>query len=281
MVHCMSLALSCPIPRVAEILLIYSRSLGAANRFPDKCDADPDGARLTNVEASQRLAQATSSRGALLIYLSTDYVFSGRPGEAPYEADAQPAPTNIYGQTKLDGENAILEATRSSGLGLVLRVPVLYGQAHEPKESAVNVLLDVLWKGQEKDAHIKMDDWAQRFPTNTEDVARVCLDICTEYLGNPQARQNMSRILQFSSEEKMTKYEICQVFADIMGLSLEGVVPEKQGGGPDASVQRPYDTHLSTKALQDAGISVRTQDFGAWWYVVPYGSSTWSDILTI
>lgn len=201
----------------------------------------------------------------LLIYISTDYVFSGKPGEAPYEADASPSPTNVYGQLKLNGEVAILEITKETGLGIVLRVPVLYGKVEENKESAVNVLMDVLWKSQERDAYIKMDDWAQRYPTNTEDVARVCLDIARKYLDDGNARVSGPKILQFSSEDRMTKYEICQVFGEIMGLSLDGITADKEGGDHKADVQRPYDTHLSTRTLRDIGIEVRTQDFTAWW----------------
>lgn len=55
-----------------------------------------------------------------------------------------------------------------------MRVPVLYGDAETPAESAVNVLMDSVWKAQEEDAKIKMDHWALRYPTNTEDVGRVC-----------------------------------------------------------------------------------------------------------
>ena len=218
------------------------------------------------MEASKFLARACARQGILLIYISTDYVFPGRPGEAPYEADAKPAPTNLYGQTKLDGERAILEATQGTGLGVVLRVPVLYGKADKPEESAVNVLMDTLWKSQMEGAQINMDDWAQRYPTNTEDVARVCVDVSTKYLDRADTtKEQLPNILQFSSEDRMTKFEICQLFAEIMGLPLGGLVANKQGPDPNASVQRPMDTHLSTKALQDIGIDVRTQNFKAWW----------------
>lgn len=236
---------------------------GAANRFPEKCDANPDEARNINVEASKSLARETSSRNILLVYISTDYVFPGRLGEAPYEAHANPEPTNLYGQTKLDGERAVLQATEETGLGIVLRVPVLYGKAEDPKESAVNILMDILWKSQEKDSKTRMDDWAKRYPTNIEDVARVCVDTATKYLDGEQHR--LPKILQFSSEDSFTKYGICEMFAEIMGLSLEGMVADKTGNDPNASVQRPYDTHLSNQALKDIGINVRTQDFKAWW----------------
>ena len=113
----------------------------------------------------------------MLVYISTDYVFSGREGEAPYEADAPTGPTNLYGQTKLDGEHAVLDAYKDAGkqgLGVVLRVPVLYGPAETPSESAVNVLMDSVWKVQNPGEKVKMDHWALRYPTNTEDIGRVC-----------------------------------------------------------------------------------------------------------
>jgi S-adenosylmethionine synthetase len=53
-------------------------------------------------------------------------------------------------------------------------VPVLYGEAESPAESAVNVLMNAVQKAEDKDANIKMDHWAIRYPTNTEDVGRVC-----------------------------------------------------------------------------------------------------------
>ena len=223
------------------------------------------------MEATRALAQATSSRNILLIYISTDYVFSGKPGEAPYETDAPTHPTNFYGQTKLDGEVAVLEETKKTRLGIILRVPVLYGSAKDSKESAVNVLLDAVWKVQEKDVKVQMDDWAQRYPTNTEDVGRVCQDLATKYLevGNVQSRAELPAILQFSSEDRFTKYEICQLFGEVMGLALDGMSANKTGNNPNATVQRPYDTHLSTKVLKGLGIPTWTQDFRAWWQVVP------------
>jgi len=250
---------------------------GAANRFPDKCDADPEGAQKLNVEATHHLAQATSSQSILLIYISTDYVFPGVPGEAPYEADAFPSPPNLYGQTKLDGERVVLDTTKSTGLGIVLRVPVLYGKAEEPKESAINVLMDVVWKAQEvkaENAKISMDHWAQRYPTNTEDVGRVCKDVAAKYLEAGDARSEMPRTLQFSSEDRYTKYEICELFAEIMGLPIEDKIEaDRPGNGPKASVQRPYDTHLSSQTLKDLGINVQTQNFKAWWYAHGYDRS--------
>ena len=237
----------------------------AANRFPDKVDKDPEGTRAINIEASRTLAQLCAQRDILLIYISTDYVFSGRVGEAPYEADAQTGPTNLYGQTKLDGEEAVLGAFKNvgkEGFGVVFRVPVLYGSAHTNAESAVNVLMDAVLKAQRGDK-VSMDHWALRFPTNTEDVARVLRDVAVRYLEKDRA--SLPRILQFSSEDKYTKYEICQLFAEIIGANIDKMEANAEGNDPNASVQRPYDCHLSTKALKDIGIDVSTQDFPGWW----------------
>ena len=212
------------------------------------------------------MAYQACSRNALFIYISTDYVFSGKPGEAPYAADTAAEPTNIYGQTKLDGEKAVLEATRGTGLGVVLRVPVLYGDAENSKESAVNELMDKVWESQKKDVKITMDNWARRYPTNTEDVARVCQSLAIRYLlEDSSGRAKLPTVLHFSSEDCYTKYEICQVMSEIMGLPIDNIRPSKEGNDPAAAVQRPYDCHLSTEGLKMLGIPIWTQDFQAWW----------------
>jgi hypothetical protein len=89
-------------------------------------------------------------------------------------------------------------------------------------------------------------------------------DIAAKYLST-EDRASLPRILQFSSEDKYTKYEICELFAEIMGLSLVNMKANNEGNDPKASVQRPYDCHLSTKALKDIGIEVFTQNFKDWW----------------
>ncbi|KAF4511076.1 hypothetical protein G6O67_002909 [Ophiocordyceps sinensis] len=239
----------------------------AAEKAPDKVDQDPEGARALNVAASRSLAKLAASRAILVIYVSTDYVFPGTPGDAPYNADAAPKPANLYGQTKADGERAVLEEfTRAGkqGLAVVLRVPVLYGHAETPAESAVNTLMDSVWKAQTEGARMKMDHWARRFPTNTEDVGRVCRDVAAKYLDAAE-RQGLPRILQFSSQDAMTKYDICQLFGEVMGLSTAGIEPNTQANDPNASAQRPYDCHLRTEELEQLGIDVSTCDFTAWW----------------
>ena len=239
----------------------------AAHRAPDVVDKDPEAARKLNIEATRALARAAASRSIFLLYISTDYVFPGRPGEAPYASDAPTGPTNFYGQTKLDGEKVVLEGTSHNALGAILRVPVLYGPVSEAKgnaESAVNILLDQLWKAQNET--VKMDDWSIRYPTLTSDVGRVCKDICSTFASaSSSERKEMKKVLQFSAEERFTKYQICEALAEIMGLPMGQMIANKEGNDPHAAVQRPYDCHLSTAALKNIGINVDAQDFRTWW----------------
>lgn len=120
--------------------------------------SDPEGVKRLNVEASRKLASECNSRNILLVYISTDYVFDGKPNAAPYEADSPTNPPNFYGETKYAGERAVLSA---GGQSVVLRVPVLYGKVEQNKESAVNVLMDAVRSGET----IEMDHWSIRYPT--------------------------------------------------------------------------------------------------------------------
>jgi S-adenosylmethionine synthetase len=86
----------------------------------------------------------------------------------------------------------------------------------------------------------------------------------TKYLPT-EDKGSLPTILQFSSEDKFTKYEICELFAEIAGVPLDGMVANTEGNDPNATVKRPYDCHLSTSALKDLGINVATMNFKDWW----------------
>ncbi|KAK6513980.1 hypothetical protein TWF506_008410 [Arthrobotrys conoides] len=229
----------------------------AAEKSPDKCASDPAGTKALNVAAPKLLAEQTAARNIVLVYISTDYVFDGTPGEAPYETDAETSPPNFYGETKRDGEDAVIKA---SDRAVVLRVPLLFGSG-DNSESAVNTLIDTIWNKSGKDK-VDMDHWAIRYPTNTEDVARVLKDIAEKYTSEDPT--SLPKILQFSSEDRCTKYEICERLAQVLGLPMPHIIANSTVD-PNPSVKRPYDCHLSTKALKDLGINVTTMDFEAWW----------------
>ena len=81
----------------------------AAYTAVDKAESEPEQAALINATAPGVLAREAERLGAWLVHYSTDYVFDGSGNRPWTEADA-PAPLNVYGRTKLDGERAIQAA---------------------------------------------------------------------------------------------------------------------------------------------------------------------------
>jgi dTDP-4-dehydrorhamnose reductase len=100
--------------------------LTAAVTGVDWCEANESAAMLVNAEAPGVIAEICAARGVRLVHFSTDYVFSGRHGDAirnePYREDDTPEPLSVYGASKLEGERRVLGANpgatvvRTSGL---------------------------------------------------------------------------------------------------------------------------------------------------------------------
>ena len=81
----------------------------AAHTAVDKAESEPELVRQINATAPAALAREAQALGAWLVHYSTDYVFDGS-GQQPWRESDVPAPLNVYGQTKLEGERAILAA---------------------------------------------------------------------------------------------------------------------------------------------------------------------------
>lgn len=95
----------------------------AAYTAVDKAEAELESARAVNAVAPGVLAETAKQCRAILVHYSTDYVFDGSK-DGPYLEDDAPNPLNVYGSTKLEGEEAI----RASGVRhLILRTSWVYG----------------------------------------------------------------------------------------------------------------------------------------------------------
>jgi dTDP-4-dehydrorhamnose reductase len=95
----------------------------AAHTAVDRAESEPELARLINATSVGVLAREAQRCGAWLVHFSTDYVFNGE-GQTPWEENDATGPLNVYGQTKLEGENLI----RDSGCQhLILRTSWVYG----------------------------------------------------------------------------------------------------------------------------------------------------------
>lgn len=80
----------------------------AAHTAVDKAESEPELARTINATAPGVLAREAATLGAWLVHYSTDYVFDGSGGR-PWKETDTPAPLNVYGQTKLEGERLIAQ----------------------------------------------------------------------------------------------------------------------------------------------------------------------------
>lgn len=89
----------------------------AAYTAVDQAEAEPELARLVNARSPGAMARAAAARGLPFIHVSTDYVFDGS-GERPWREDDPTGPLGVYGQTKLEGERAVLDA---GGTAIILR----------------------------------------------------------------------------------------------------------------------------------------------------------------
>lgn len=94
----------------------------AAYTAVDRAESEPEVARLVNATAVGVLAQEASACGALLVHYSTDYVFEGA-GDTPRSETDPTGPINVYGATKLEGEELIV---RSCPKHLVFRTSWVY-----------------------------------------------------------------------------------------------------------------------------------------------------------
>jgi dTDP-4-dehydrorhamnose reductase len=85
----------------------------------DACETDPEAAARMNAELPGTVAEESARRGIQMVHISTDGVFDGETGG--YTEEDVPNPLNVYAQTKLDGERAVLEAMPG---GVVARINI-------------------------------------------------------------------------------------------------------------------------------------------------------------
>jgi dTDP-4-dehydrorhamnose reductase len=135
----------------------------AAYTAVDKAESDRDAAFAVNAHGPARLAAFTASQGIPLIHVSTDYVFDGSKSE-PYEEDDATAPLNVYGESKLEGERAIL---RTQPRCIILRTSWLYS-AH-----GSNFVKTMLRLGRERE-RLRIVADQTGCPTSAHELAR-CL----------------------------------------------------------------------------------------------------------
>ncbi|QHJ00178.1 dTDP-4-dehydrorhamnose reductase [Xylophilus rhododendri] len=146
----------------------------AAHTAVDKAESEPELARRINAEAPAVLARAAAGLGALLVHYSTDYVFDGS-GDAPRDESAPTGPLSVYGQTKLEGEQAIQQACPKH---LIFRTSWVYAAR------GGNFAKTMLRLGRERDRLTVIDDQIGA-PTGAELLADATAHAIRATLADP------------------------------------------------------------------------------------------------
>ena len=120
----------------------------AAYTAVDKAESEPDLARAVNATAPGVLAQAAHATGAWFVHYSSDYVFDGS-GETPWKEDDVTGPLNVYGRTKLEGEQRVRALC---GRHLILRTSWVYSARGN------NFTKTMLKLARERDSFAVVDD---------------------------------------------------------------------------------------------------------------------------
>lgn len=138
----------------------------------DDCETDPAPAVAVNAHFAQTLARACARKSARLVQVSTDYVFGGQTSRAPLDEAAAPAPINVYGETKLQGETLAREAHDDV---IVARVASLFGVAGASGKGG-NFVETMIRFGRERGA-LKVVADQMMSPTSSRDAAEAILDL--------------------------------------------------------------------------------------------------------
>jgi dTDP-4-dehydrorhamnose reductase len=204
----------------------------------DECEREPDAARAINVEAPRLLAAACAEVGAEFIHFSTNYVFGGEV-EKFYATDDEPRPVNVYGQAKLAGERAALEASARTH---VVRTSWVFGAG---KESFLSTAHRELLAGRRVRAIT--DTWAS--VTYVEDLASRVEEILE------RGRYGVYHIV---NEGVCTYLEFAQEAARLVALSDEEsarLIERVTEEGMNRAARRPRYTPMRCLLSEELGLA--------------------------
>ena len=214
----------------------------AAYTAVDAAQTEPATAHLLNAQAPQVLAQEAARLGALLVHYSTDYVFNGQGDTAWTETDT-PAPLNVYGQTKLEGEQAI----QASGVAyLIFRTSWVYAAR------GGNFAKTMLKLAQERERlHVINDQFGA--PTGADLIADVTALAIRQVL---QQRLQGTGLYHLVASGETTWYEYAKhviALANHAPTALKIRATEVNPVPSSAfttAAQRPHNSRLNTAKLQ-------------------------------
>ena len=210
----------------------------AAYTAVDKAESDAERAFAVNRDGARHLAEAAEAAGAAMLHISTDYVFDGA-GSAPYDEAAQTAPQNIYGASKLAGEQAVLAACRRA---VVMRTSWVFG-AH-----GQNFVKTMLRLGHERDSlGIVADQYGA--PTAAADITAALITIIRRH--TPDQLAERAGIYHYCGSPYASWFEFAEtIFAE---AAAQGVLAKIPAVKPIATADYPTPAKRPADSRLDCG----------------------------
>jgi dTDP-4-dehydrorhamnose reductase len=216
----------------------------AAYTAVDKAEDEPEIAMAINGTGPGVLAEEAKRMGSILVHYSTDYVFDGtKQGE--YEETDTPNPQNVYGKTKLAGDEAIA----ASGCEyLILRTSWVYGARGN------NFLLTMLKLAGER-SELRIVDDQTGAPTTSECIAQGTANILAQVMGSSGAGlAGRSGVYNLTNTGATTWFGFAQALltqsAASLGTSLPKLIPIPTSEFPRPAA-RPTNSRLCCRRLEE------------------------------
>ncbi len=205
----------------------------------ERAESDLPMATLLNASAPGYLAGAALERDALLVHISTDFLFGGESC-FPYPEDYPPHPLNAYGATKLAGEKAVAE---SGCRCVILRTAWLYSPYGKNFVKTMHRLTGVM-----DTLKVVCDQVGS--PTYAADLAGFIL-------GSVLPRNDsVSGIFNYSGEGTASWFDFAKAVADISGHDKCRIVPCLSGDYPSKAVRPHYSVLDKSKVKNTFGVTV-------------------------
>ena len=210
----------------------------AAYTAVDKAESDAERAFAVNRDGARHLAEAAEAAGAAMLHISTDYVFDGAGG-APYDEAAPTVPPNIYGASKLAGEQAVLAACRRV---VVMRTSWVFG-AH-----GQNFVKTMLRLGHERDSlGIVADQYGA--PTAAADITAALITIIRRH--TPDQLAERAGIYHYCGSPYASWFEFAEtIFAE---AAAQGVLAKIPAVKPIATADYPTPAKRPADSRLDCG----------------------------